>query len=100
MEINALLAQGYSSSQTKHLVSAQLVECIMKTVAVKEKDEYDLYALKPLLVAVKYIVDREIAKEQEEEFAALPQIQKDIRELSQISGYLDKKINLIKEDNQ
>ena len=99
MEINALLAQGYSSSQTKHLVSAQLVECIMKTVAVKEKDEYDLYALKPLLVAVKYIVDREIAKEQEEEFAALPQIQKDIRELKQISGYLDKKINLIEPSN-
>ena len=40
MEINALLTQGYSSSQTKHLVSAQLVECIMKTVAVKEKDEF------------------------------------------------------------
>ena len=49
-------------------------------------------------LAVKYIVDREIAKEQEEEFAALPQIQKDIKELSQISGYLDKKISLIKED--
>ena len=96
MEINALLAHGYSSSQTNHLVSAQLIECIMKTVAVKEKEEYDLYALKPLLIAVKYIVDREIAKEQEEEYSALPQIQKDIRELSQISEYLDKKINLIK----
>ena len=98
MEINALLAQGYSSSQTKHLISAQLIEYIMKTVAVKEKEEYDLYALKPLLIAVKYIVDREIAKEQEEEYSALPQIQKDIRELSQISEYLDKKISLIKED--
>lgn len=98
MEISALLAQGYSSSQTKHLVSAQMTECIMKTIAIKEDGEYDLYALKPLLVAVKYIVDREIDKEETEDYnyGGLPQIQKDIRKLRQISGYLDQKIKAIR----
>ena len=68
MEINALLKEGYSSSKTKHLVTAQLVEMIMNTVAVTEGGVLDLYAVKPMLVAVKYIVDLEISKEKEDEF--------------------------------
>ena len=63
-EISALLRQGYSPSQTKHLVSSQLVECIMKTVAIKTDGEYDFYAIKPLFIALKYLIDNEIIKEQ------------------------------------
>ena len=66
MEINALLKEGYSSSKTKHLVTAQLVEMIMNTVAVTDGGGLDLYAVKPMLVAVKYIVDLEISKEKEQ----------------------------------
>lgn len=97
MEINALLKEGYSSSKTKHLVTAQLVEMIMNTVAVTEGGVLDLYAVKPMLVAVKYIVDLEIRKEKEDEFSALPALAKDIEELSRLSGYLDRKIRLINE---
>ena len=64
---------------------------ISKTISPSELENYFDITLK--------VQTQEIAKEQEEEFAALPQIQKDIRELRQISGYLDKKINLIKEDH-
>lgn len=97
MEINALLKEGYSASKTKHLVSAQLVEMIMNTVAITEGGKLDLYALKPLFVAVKYIVDLELSKEKEDEFAALPQLAKDIDELSRLSSYLEKKIGRINE---
>lgn len=97
-EISALLRQGYSPSQTKHLVSSQLVECIMKTVAIKPDGEYDFYAIKPLFIALKYLIDNEIIKEKADSFSYLPQIQADIAELTRISQYLDKKINLIKEE--
>lgn len=99
-EINSLLKVGYSPSQVKHLVSSNLVECIMKTVALKQDNRYDYYALKPLFVALKYIVDMDIEKEAAEEYNYLPQIQSDIAELKRISRYLDKKISLIKEDEE
>ena len=97
-DINALLKVGYSPSQVKHLVSSNLIECVMKTVALKQDNQYDYYALKPLLIALKYIVDMEISKEAAEEYSYLPQIQADIAELERISRYLDKKISLIKEE--
>ena len=99
MEVNALLKEGYSPSKTKHLVSAQLVEMIMNTVAVKEGGELDLYAIKPLLVAVKYVIDLELKKEKEDEFCALPEIAEDIEALTRLSRYLEKKIRLIKEES-
>ena len=40
----------------------------------------------------------EISKEAAEEYSYLPQIQADIAELERISRYLDKKISLIKEE--
>lgn len=97
-DINALLKVGYSPSQVKHLVSSNLIECVMKTVALKQDNQYDYYALKPLFIALKYIVDMEISKEAAEEYSYLPQIQADIAELERISRYLDKKISLIKEE--
>ena len=97
MEVNALLKEGYSPSKTKHLVTAQLVEMIMETVAVTTGGELDLFAVKPMLVSVKYIVDLELEKEKEDEFSALPLLAKDIEELSRLSSYLDRKIRLINE---
>ena len=44
------------------------------------------------------MVKYEIIKEQADSFSYLPQIQADIAELTRISQYLDKKINLIKEE--
>lgn len=97
-EIKSLLKVGYSPSQVKHLVSSNLIECIMKTVALKQDNQYEYYALKPLFIALKYLVDMEISKEAAEEYSYLPQIQADIAELERISRYLDKKISLIKEE--
>ena len=51
-DINALLKVGYSPSQVKHLVSSNLIECVMKTVALKQDNQYDYYALKPLFIAL------------------------------------------------
>ena len=98
MEVNALLTEGYLPSKTKHLVCAQLIDMIMNTVAVKDGGGLDFYALKPVFVAVKYVVDLELSKEKEDEYSALPELAADIRELERLSDYLDKKIKLIKEE--
>ena len=95
MEIESLFEQGYSPSQTKHLVSSQLMELIMKTVAVKENKQYDYYALKPMFIAFKYLVD--IEYDQKKEFEYLPQVQSDLSNLKNISNYLEHRINVIEE---
>lgn len=95
VEIDSLLKQGYSPSQTKHLVSSQLLELVMKTVAVKNDNEYDYYALKPMFVAFKYLIDMEY--NQKKEFSYLPEVQADLANLKNISNYLEHRISVIQE---
>lgn len=97
MEINALHKQGYSPSQVRHLVSSQLIECCLDTVARKSDGSFDLYALKPLFVAFKFLVDREYAEKSKDSY--IPQIQADMARLKAISDYVEHRIEVIKEDS-
>lgn len=93
LAIQALTKEGYSSSQIKHLISGSMIEYIMTTIAVDNDNGYDYYALKPMLVALKFIFDRELQLKQED--AYIPQIQADMQMLKQLSDYLEKRIEVI-----
>lgn len=94
MEINALQKQGYTPRQTKHIIVGQLMEAVIETIAVDEDNELDLYALMPLFVSFKYIVDKEIKKKEPD--AYIPLVKKDIDRLRDISDYIGHRIEVIK----
>ncbi len=97
ISISALVKEGYTTSQTRNIVCADLIENALQ-VARKEDSTYDYYGLKPLFIALKYIFDNEIAIKQND--IDIPQIAQNVKTLEFISEYLDKRIRTIKEDRQ
>lgn len=95
MEINALTRQGYTPRQTKHLIVGQLMSAIIETIAVDEDNELDLYALMPLFVSFKFLVDKEIKKKEPDSY--IPLIKEDIDRLKGISDYIGHRIDIIKQ---
>lgn len=94
MEVNALTKQGYTPDQTKHIIVGQMMELIMQTIAVDEDKQLNLYALMPLFVAFKFLVDSEISRKQAD--AYIPLIQEDIKKLETISSYIGHRIEVIR----
>lgn len=95
LEITALTRQGYTPRQTKHLVVGQLMSAIIETIAVDEDNELDLYALMPLFVSFKYLIDKEIKKKEPDSY--IPLIEEDIKRLRNISDYIGHRIEIIKQ---
>lgn len=89
VNIAALLKEGYSATEAKHLVVGDLLEEAMK-VAQKNDSDYDNYALKPLFVALKYLLEREVTDKTK--YAYVPEIATDISNLQNIINYLDNRI--------
>lgn len=92
-KIEALVKMGYNPSQVKHLIVASMLDYIFDTLAVKEDNTYDYYALKPLFVSFKFLIDTELETKIED--AYLPQIQADMRKLTDISDYIEHRIKSI-----
>lgn len=92
--LESLLKQGYSASEVKHLISAGLTEYIMETLSVDNDGSRDYYAIRPMLVAVKQVIDLEFKAKQED--AYIPQVAADMAKLQELSKYLEHRIEVIK----
>jgi hypothetical protein len=88
--ITALLKEGYTSSQVKNIVSANLVEEAMKISLTDDGTEYDYHGLKPIFVAINFILKREISKKEND--IDVPQIAADVHKLKLITDYLSGRI--------
>ena len=95
MEITALTRQGYTSRQTKHIIVGQLMSAIIETIAVTDDNQLDLYALMPLFVSFKFLVDEEIKRKEPDSY--IPLIKQDIERLKGISEYIGHRIDIIKQ---
>lgn len=93
-----LMKSGYSPSDSKHIVTASMVSYIMENLVPNEDGSFDYHVLKPLLVAMKFVFDKELELKQAD--AYIPQVQADMAKLKLISEYLGKRIGLIKNKNR
>jgi hypothetical protein len=90
--ITALLKEGYTASQVKNIISADLVEEAMR-VSLDDNNEYDYHGLKPIFIAMSFIFKREIEKKKND--IEVPQIAADIQKLKLITEYIDSRIEKI-----
>lgn len=95
LQINYLSKQGYNPQQVKHIIIANMLEEAMDLALDKDNQTYDYYALKPLFVAINSILKQELAKKSVD--AYIPQVAQDMQKVSEITHYLDTRIERMTE---
>lgn len=93
LTVQGLIKSGYAPEDAKHIVAGSMVSYIMEDLAPDEDGKLDYRVLKPVLVATRYIVDRELETKQAD--AYIPQVQADMAKLKTVSEYLKKRIEVI-----
>ena len=94
--ISALVKEGYTPQQVKHIITASLANEISK-YSMDDSGKIDQYAAKPLYRATVYCLENE--KKFMQEDAYMEPVRDQIAITDMIIKYLNNKIALLKEDN-
>lgn len=101
MSIDSLVKQGNSPSKIKNLVNSLLIEEAIKLTSDDESKSIDYYGIKPLFVAIKFILDNELSKLMEvPDEDRLPAMNEEIYRLEFITEYLESRIQGCKEKEE